>query len=73
MDLVSFNSENKDIAEAVRGAWGKEVYDDVKFVYCGQIIFAVGSLSDIQKQCKQTVYEWIEIGNNSYMGIIQKG
>lgn len=73
MDLLSFNSETKDIAEAVRGAWGKEVYENTKFVYCGQIVFAIGNLDDIKKQCKQTVYDWISIGTNAYMGVIKKG
>jgi hypothetical protein len=73
MDLVSFNSENKDIAEAVRGAWGKEVTTETKIVYCGQIVFAIGKLDDIKKQCKQTVYDWISIGSDAYMGVIQKG
>lgn len=72
MDIINFNSKNEEIAEAVRGSWGKEVTSDTKIVYCGQIVFAIGKLEDIKKQCKQTVYEWVSIGSNAYMGVLKK-
>jgi len=53
-------------------AGGKEVTTDTKIVYCGQIVFAIGKLEDIKKQVKQTVYDWISIGSNAYMGVLKK-
>ena len=53
-------------------AGGKEVTIETKIVYCGQIVFAIGKLDDIKKQVKQTVYEWVSIGTNTYMGILKK-
>ena len=43
MEILNPFSKTQDIAEAVRGGWGKEcgtyLGKEYKIVYCGQIVF----------------------------------
>ena len=71
MDIVSFNNKEEEIAEAIHGAWGKEVYADCKIVYCGQIVFCFGKLDVIKKRIKKQVYDFTTAGNDFYVGVIK--
>lgn len=71
MELLSFNSKEQDIADALKGAWGKEVYEECSLVYCGHIVWAFGALEDIKKRAKQQVYSWKQVADGIYVGIIK--
>ena len=71
MDIVSFNNKEQEIAEAIHGAWGKEVYADCKLVYCGQIVFCFGKLDVIKKRIKKQVYDFASAGKDFYVGVIK--
>lgn len=71
MDIVSFNGKEQEIAEAIHGAWGKEVYTDCKIVYCGQIVFGFGKLDVIKKRIKKNVYNFTSAGTDFYVGVIK--
>lgn len=72
MDSINpFNSNTQDIRDALKGSWGLEETKGCKFYYNGAIVFANGDLQVIQSVCKKSVYEWLQIGNNLYMGWIK--
>lgn len=70
MEIISFNSKSDDIAEAVRGVWGKEVYRTCKLVYCGQIIIGIGNKEELNKYCKSKHYEWEQLAYNVWLAVV---
>lgn len=72
MELTTLNSTHDEIAEAIRGAWGKDVSKDTTIVYVGQLIVANGNdLETINKEVKVGHKDWIEIGDHCWMTVLK--
>ena len=71
MEIVSFNTKEKEIADAVKGYWGKEVGKDYKLVYFGQGVLGVGDKEILEKKCGVPHYEWEELTSNVYFAVVK--
>lgn len=72
MELLSLNSTHDEIAEAIRGMWGKDLLKDCQFAYCGTIVFGFGDNTEIlDKNCKCSHYDWKQIGDGVYVSILK--
>lgn len=72
MELTTLNSSHEEIAEAIRGAWGKDVTKDTTIVYVGQLIVASGKdLETINKEVKAGHKDWIEIGDKCWISVLK--
>ena len=73
MEILSINSNIEDIAEAIRGSWGKDIYKDCQFVYSGQLIygFRTNDTTLLDKKCKVSHYDWYKLADNVYIAIIK--
>lgn len=72
MEITTLNSTHDELAEAVRGIWGKDILKDCKFVYCGNIVFGFGNNTEVlDKNVKCSHYEWSKINDNLYCAIIR--
>lgn len=72
MEFTTLNSTHDEIAEAIRGVWGKDIMKDCSFVYCGQLIIGMGdntTLLDKNVKCPHT--DWVEIGNKCWLAILK--
>lgn len=72
MELTTFNSTHEELAEAVRGAWGKDVLPGCTLVYTGQVIFGMAETTEIlDKNARCSHYPWINIGTGCYLAVIK--
>lgn len=72
MEITTLNSTHEELAEAVRGVWGKDVTKDATIVYAGQLIVANGEdLEKINKNVKCKHKQWIEIGEHCWMTVVE--
>lgn len=72
MEFTTLNSSLEDIAEAVKGAWGKDILKDCSFVYCGHLVIGSGKTTEIlDKNCKVNHTPWQQIGDELYLAILK--
>lgn len=71
MEFTTSFTNHEDLAEALRGVWGKDVLEDCSFVYFGQGIIGIGDLEILDKNCKCKHGDWINIGNKTYFSILK--
>lgn len=71
MEFTTLNSNHEELAEAVRGAWGKDVGKDFSLVYFGQGIVGVGDPAVLEKNVKCSHYEWQQIGERVYFAVVK--
>ena len=71
MEILNPFSTNEDIADAVKGSWGKEVTKDYSVVYCGQLVIGIGEKSILDKYCAVKHYDWVSIGDNVWLAIVK--
>lgn len=68
MEIITSFSNHEDIADAIKGSYGKEIGKDYKLVYIGNVIIGMADNTTIlDKNCKQKHYEWIEIGEKLFL------
>ena len=70
MEIISFNSKANDIAEAIKGPWGKEIYKDVSILYFGTIVMVIGNLNHAVTKLKCKHDSWEQIGDNVWISVI---
>lgn len=72
MEFTTFATKHEDLAEALKGVWGKDVYKDCSLVYCGQLIIGIAEDTEIlDKNVKCSHYSWEKIGDNVYLSILK--
>lgn len=72
MEFTTVNSNHEELAEATRGAWGKDVLKDCSFVYFGQGVIGIGdSVEILDKNVKCNHYDWHPLGNRVYFAIVK--
>ena len=71
MEFTTLNSTHEELAEAVRGVWGKDVHKDCSLVYFGQGIVGVGDPAVLEKNVKCSHYEWQQIGERVYFAVVK--
>lgn len=72
MDIINqFTSNENDIREAIRGAWGTEIFTDCKITYLAGIVIAQGNLEIIKQKCSVPTYGFNSIGTNIYLAWIK--
>lgn len=68
MELTTLNSTHDEIAEAIRGCWGRDVTKESTIVYAGQLIVGQAETTEIlDKQVKVKHKDWIPVGENLYI------
>lgn len=70
MEIISFNSKTEDIAEAIKGPWGKEVFVDCSIVYLGTVVIVVGDLTSAEKKLKCKHDSWIKISDKAWLSVV---
>lgn len=72
MEFTTLNSTHDEMAEAIRGAWGKDVLKDCTLVYAGQFIIGIAKdIEILEKNAKCPHYSWIEIGKGCFLAIVK--
>lgn len=71
MEIINPYSDSKDMADAIKGYWGKEVSKDCTIVYCGQVMIGIGDVEVLEKKCAARHYDWEQIGGNIYIAVIK--
>lgn len=75
MEILNPFSKTEDIAEAVRGGWGKDcgtyLGKEFKIVYCGQVVFGIGEKAILDKKVSIAHYDWEKLSTNVYMAIVK--
>lgn len=73
MEFVTPYTDHKDMAEAMRGVYGKDVGENYSLVYFGQgVIGIAASTSILEEKIKTKHYDWINIGNNIWFAVIKE-
>lgn len=68
MEYIGINSTHEEIAEAIRGVYGKDVTKESTIVYAGQLIVGQAENTEIlDKQVKVKHKDWIQVGENLYI------
>lgn len=72
MEITTSFTNHNDLAEAVRGYWGKDIGKNFSFVYFGQAVIGIADSTEIlDKECKCNHYPWINIGDKTYLAILK--
>lgn len=71
MEIISFNSKADDIAEAIKGPWGKEIYSSCSILYFGIMVLVIGNLNDAVLKLKCKHGTWEQIGDKVWISVIQ--
>lgn len=72
MEFTTVNSTHDEIAEAIRGAHGKDVTKECSIVYLGQAIIGIAEDTEIlERNVKCPHYSWINIGRDCYLAIVK--
>jgi hypothetical protein len=72
MEITTSYTNHDDLAEAIKGAWGKEVGEDYTIIYFGQgIIGKAASIEILEKHVKIKHTDWDSIGNNLYFSVVR--
>lgn len=71
MEILNPYSKQDEIADAVKGYWGKLVEKDFSLVYFGQAIIGIGDKDLLDKKCAVKHYSWQSIGDNIWFAIIK--
>lgn len=70
MEFVTSYSDVHELADALKGCHGKEITNEYKIVYCGQMLIGMADNTDIlDKNCKCKHYDWVQIGNKVWLAI----
>jgi hypothetical protein len=73
MEFTTPYTDHKEMAEAMRGAWGKDVGEDFSLVYFGQGVIGIADNTTIlEKHVKTKHYDWINIGNKIWFAVIKE-
>lgn len=71
MEMTTLNSSHEEIAEAMRGCWGRDVTKESTIVYVGQLIVGQAETTEIlDKQVKVKHKDWIPVGENLYISFL---
>lgn len=71
MEILNPYSTHDEMADAIKGYWGKEVTKDYSIVYVGQAVIGIGPVEILNKKCAVKHYDWQPIGNNIWFAIIK--
>ena len=72
MEFTTVNSTHDEIAEAIRGVWGKDVLKDCSLVYFGQGVVGIADNVEIlDKNVKCSHYDWQPIGDRIYFAVVK--
>lgn len=71
MEILNPFSDNKEMADAIKGYWGKEVTKDYSIVYFGQAVIGIGDKEVLNKNCAVKHYDWQSIGDNIWFAIVK--
>lgn len=67
MEFVTPYTSQDEMADAIKGVYGKSIEKDYKILYLGNAVIGIGQLEQIKKhtECKHSDY--IPLGNNVYL------
>lgn len=71
MEFVTFNTEPHELAEALRGAYGKHVDKDCQIVFFGNAAIGIGVPSVLDKRIGVSHYDWKQIGDNVWFCVLK--
>lgn len=71
MEITTSYTNHDDLADALRGAHGKDVGQDYKISYLGTVIVGQGKMEVLDKNCKIKHYEWQAIGTDLYLAFVK--
>lgn len=71
MEILNPYSQPDEIADAIKGYWGKEVTKDYSIVYVGQAVIGIGDVAILNKKCAVKHYDWQSIGDNIWIAIVK--
>ncbi len=72
MEFTTLNSTHEELAEAVRGVWGKDVGKDFSLVYFGQGIVGIAdSVEVLERNVKCSHHDWQPIGDRVYFAVVK--
>ena len=70
MEFTTLNSTHEELAEAIRGVWGKKIGKNFAVVYLGNVIIGIAASTYIlDKEVGANHYEWKEIGEGVYLAL----
>lgn len=70
MEFTTLNSTHEELAEAIRGVWGKKISKECSIVYLGNLIVGIAASTYIlEKEVGANHYPWKEIGEGVYLAV----
>lgn len=67
MEFITSYSTKEEIADAIRGVYGKSIEKEYKILYLGNAIIGIGDLEQIIKHTECNHSEFIPLGNSVYL------
>jgi len=72
MEFTTLNSTHEEMAEAIRGAWGKDATKDCTLVYIGQAVIGLAKdVETLNTNVKCNHYDWIQLANGCFLAILK--
>ena len=72
MEFTTINTSHEELAEALRGCWGKKVEKDCSFVYLGQAVIGVGASTYVLDKSVGVAHgPWHQLGSDTFIAILR--
>lgn len=71
MEFVTSYSTEEEIADAIKGVYGKHIDKDVKILYLGTAIIGIGELEQIKKKVECKTSNWMQLSETVFLSYLE--
>ena len=71
MEFVTPYSTEEEIADAMKGVYGKQIDKDVKILYLGNAIIGIGELEQIKKRVECKTSNWMQLAETVFLSYLE--
>lgn len=71
MEFVTSYSTEEEIADAIKGVYGKQIDNEVKILYLGTAIIGIGELEQIKKKVECKTSNWMQLSETVFLSYLE--
>lgn len=72
MEFVTSYSTPSEMADAIRGVYGKKIEKDYKILYLGNAIIGIGNLDKIKKNVECKTSSWEQLSDTVFLAYFEE-
>jgi hypothetical protein len=72
MEFITSYSTPSEMADAIRGVYGKKIEKDYKIFYLGNVILGIGDLDQIKKNVECKTSSWEQLSDTVFLAYFEE-